>query len=169
MWLTQSYLGNAEPDAKVFIYYFFQNYNQEQEEFTRRVQHELENLGEAYRDRISLLMPNPRYAHGIESEIRQSGDFYELFEGQLPGLFISPKPLKQIDKANDDCVYLPFTGMGAEDVAATITKMRGLVDSKLLSGHPVGKKAFGAKLYDALELKPGIFGFRIDLKKLKDW
>lgn len=169
MWLTQSYLGNVEPDASVFVYYFFENYNKEHEQFTSRVQHELENLGDTYRDRVSLVMPNPRYAHGIESEIRQSGDFYELFKDKLPGLFISGKPLKKINKATDDCVYVSFDGMTAEEVAGVISKVRSLVDSKLLSAKSVGKKTFGSKIYDALELKPGIFGFRIDLKKLKDW
>ena len=25
MWVTQTYLGTVEPDARVFVYYFFEN------------------------------------------------------------------------------------------------------------------------------------------------
>ena len=54
MWVTQTYLHPAEPNAKVFIYYFFEDYNDSQVELTRRVQHELERMGEIHGGNVSL-------------------------------------------------------------------------------------------------------------------
>jgi len=68
MWVTQSYLATVEPDVRVFVYYLFEEYN-EQKEFTENVQLHLERMGEVHGGNVSFLMPNPRYADRIESEM----------------------------------------------------------------------------------------------------
>jgi hypothetical protein len=49
------------------VYYFYEDYNREQKEFTDRLYRGLEDLGEAFSDKMSLLMPNPRFAGRIEA------------------------------------------------------------------------------------------------------
>lgn len=65
MWGTQSYLATVEPEAKVFTYYLFEDYNNDQKRFTDQVQRELERMGEIHDSNVSLLMPNPKYADSI--------------------------------------------------------------------------------------------------------
>lgn len=172
MWVTQSYLGDVEPNAKLFVYYFFEDYNQDQKTFTQRVQRELENLGDVYGDKVSLLMPNPRYANKIESEMRQFNweSWFSLGETGLPGLFISPKPIATLESKDDGCIYIPFKKMDAKSVAEVIQQVRGIADNTLnwdfANQYQTEPKSFGRRLADALELKPGIWGFKIDLKKL---
>ena len=96
MCVTQTYLGTVEPDAKVFVYYFFEDYDPEQKRFTDRVQRELERLGELFGDQVSLLMPNPRYAGRIEAEVRENMALWTSLRGKFPGLFVSTLPLSKI-------------------------------------------------------------------------
>jgi hypothetical protein len=44
MWVTQTYLGVVEPDAQVYVYYLFEDYNHEQKEFTDRVPPVIEEI-----------------------------------------------------------------------------------------------------------------------------
>lgn len=170
MWVTQTYLGTVEPDAKVFIYYFFEDYVSEQRSFTEMVQQELERIGEAFGDKVSLLMPNPRYAGRIEAEVRENPELWWSLHGKLPGLFLSKVPLAEIDMRRGDCFYIPFETRDPEGVAKVIQDIRRMAGETLnwefMSRKRSEKKKFGKRFLDALELKPGIWGMRIDLRKL---
>lgn len=169
MWVTQTYLGTVEPDAKVFVYYFYEDYNSEQTAFTQEVQRELENLGEVFGDQVSLLMPNPRYAGQIEAEMRDQGKLWAL-RGELPGLFLSRKPLANLKPDDDGCIYIPFETKDAKGVAEVIQRIRGLaydtLSSDFANRSEPETESLAKRFGDALELKPGIWGFRIDLRKL---
>ena len=171
MWITQTYLGHVEPDAKAFIYYLFEDYNREQFAFTELVQRHLEEIGEVFRDDVSLLMPNPRYAARIESEVRDKvTDFWWSFQGKLPGLLFATKPLSQFDGKSGDYYFLPLAGCDAASAATAITDLRPLISDQLSALHarrePEKKTSWVKALYDASEAKVGFAGFRIDLKKL---
>jgi hypothetical protein len=170
MWVTQTYLGNVEPDAKLFVYYFFEDYNSDQKKFTQRVQRELENLGDVYGDQVSLLMPNPRYANKIESEMRKFDWNWFSLQGKLPGLFLSPKPISKLERNDKECFYLPFDNKDAKSVAEVIRRIRGIADNTLnwdfANQYQSKPYSLGRRFADALELKPGIWGFKIDLRKL---
>jgi hypothetical protein len=170
MWVTQTYLGHVEPDAKLFVYYFFEDYVREQKAFTERVQQELERLGEVFEDKVSLLMPNPRYAGRVEAEVREFRELWESLHGRLPGLFVSRKPLKSLKPTDDGCVYIPFETNDPDKAATAIQQVRGVANETMswdFAHRPSPKSpSFGERLGEAIELKPGIFGFRIDLKKL---
>jgi len=172
MWVTQTYLGVVEPHAKAFIYYLFEDYNSEQTEFTTEVQRRLEDIGEAYQDRVSLLMPNPRFAARIESEVRDKiQDVWWSLHGKLPGLLFSTKPLSQFDGASGEYVYFPFDALTAHGAAEVIVKVRRLANEQVswdfLNPKKKEVKSVGKVILDAIEAKPGFAGFRIDLKKLK--
>jgi hypothetical protein len=170
MWVTQTYLGVVEPDAKLYVYYFFEDYQPQQKSFTEQVQQELEKLGEAFGEQVSLLMPNPRYAGRIEAEVRENKELWGALRGNLPGLFLTRKPLMKLEPTDDGCVYIPFNTTEPESVAAIIRRVRGIANDTLAwdfahQSKPKDKP-FGKRFLDAIELKPGIWGFKIDLRKL---
>lgn len=170
MWVTQTYLGHVEADDDLCVYYFFEDYNREQKSFTERVQQELEHLGEAFGDKVSLLMPNPRYTGIVESEVREFRELWESLRDNLPGLFVSRKPLKNLKPTDDGCVYIPFETTDPDKAAAIIQRVRGIANETISwnFAHPSKPQcsSFSERLGEAIELKPGIFGCRIDLKKL---
>lgn len=170
MWVTQTYLGTVEPDARLFVYYFFEDYNDRQKAFTQRVQREMEALGEVFGERVSLLMPNPRYAGQIEAQVRENKQLWSSVSGKLPGLFISRKPLMKLTSVDDECFFVPFETQDVRQVAGVIQRIRGIANDTLnwdfANQEKPAPKSFGGMLLDAIELKPGIFGFKIDLKKL---
>lgn len=170
MWVTQTYLGVVEPDAKLFVYYFFEDYQPAQKNFTDRVQRELEALGEVFGDSVSLLMPNPRFAGRIEAEVRENRELWGSLRGNLPGLFLSRRPLSQLRPTDDGCVYIPFETIDPRQAAAVIGRVRGIANDTLAwdFAHEVPPRpnSFSRTLLNAIEVKPGIFGFRIDLKKI---
>lgn len=170
MWVTQTYLGHVEPDANLFVYYFFENYSCEQKTFTKQVQQELEKLGEVFGDKVSLLMPNPRYAGKIEAEVRRIRYLWESLRGNLPGLFVSRKPLKSLQPTDDGCIYVPFETRDPANAAIVIQRVRCMANETISWDFthrlPPERPSFGERFGEAIELKPGIFGFRIDLKKL---
>lgn len=170
MWVTQTYLGTVEPDAKLFVYYFFEDYNPDQRTFTQRVQREMENLGEVFGDKVSLLMPNPRYAGQIEAEMRKHDWVWSSLSGKLPGLFLSRKPIANLEPNDDGCLYIPFEKQDAKGVAEVIRRVRGIANNTVnwdfAAQYQPKAKSFGGRLVDAIEIKPGIWGFKLDLKKL---
>jgi hypothetical protein len=123
MWITQSYLATVEPDAKVFIYYMFEEYN-DQMAFTQGVQSNLERMGETHGGEVSLLMPNPRYADRIESEMREIRPLWESVYSDLPALLISTVPMKKLSESTEKCICIPFKDLSESEVAETISEVR---------------------------------------------
>ncbi|MBY8934558.1 hypothetical protein [Pseudomonas fluorescens] len=171
MWVTQTYLGAVEPEAKLFVYYFFLDYIEEQKEFTELVQIELEKLGEVFGDNVCLLMPNPKYTGRIEAEIRDNQPLWQSVRSKLPGLFISKDPLSKFDAESGDNYFVPFKGQNTKDIRAAAQTIRELSDKTICwyfqkKDTSITSKSLATRINDSIELKPGIFGIRIDLKKL---
>ncbi|ATI26062.1 MULTISPECIES: hypothetical protein [Ralstonia solanacearum species complex] len=170
MWVTQSYLAAVEPDAKVFIYYLFEDYNPEQIAFTEAVQQRLEQLGEIYGGDVSLLMPNSRYAARIEAEVRGIGDFWWTLQRKLPALLISTCPLSKFSPSTAEFSLISFASTDPAGAAEAVERVRRIADQQLrwsFESKPEKEKvSIWRHFFDALELKPGIHGVRLDLKKL---
>lgn len=170
MWVTQTYLCNVEPDAKVFVYYLFEDYNREQKEFTEKVQESLGDMGVLYESNVSLFMPNPKYAARIESEIRGIEGLWWSLQGKLPGIFVSTTPLSEFDEQRGDYYFASFNETEPTTAASVIRDTKKLVDEQLAyefkSIKPLQEKGLLRRIYEAIEAKPGVFGFTIDLKKL---
>jgi hypothetical protein len=96
--------------------------------------------------------------------------WFSIGETGLPGLFISPKPISTLDPKDDGCVYIPFKKQDAKNVAEVIHQVRGIADNTLnwdfANQYQSEPYSLGRRFADALELKPGIWGFKIDLRKL---
>ncbi|MBB1074234.1 hypothetical protein HUU62_07370 [Rhodoferax sp. 4810] len=170
MWVTQTYLGTVEPEAKLFVYYLYEDYIPEQEAFTRTVQRKLESLGETYGNSVSLLMPNERYTAQIGGEMRKVEGLWKEVHGKLPGLLISTEPLSSFSPRTAEFTIVPFTRLSPESAADTIDKVRRLLDDQLHWNYEVapskGRPGVWSRIAAATELKPGVAGIRIDLKKL---
>ena len=169
MWVTQTYLGAVEPDADIFVYYLYLDYIPEQTQFTRRLQRALEDLGDVFGDKVSLLMPNPRYAGRIEAEVREIRPLWEAVYSKLPGLLLSTVPLTKITDYDETCLFVPFEHLDMAGLLAATDKIKRLADRTIAWKHkpiPPNPPTLTERVLDALELKPGVFGFRIDLRKL---
>ena len=169
MWVSQSYLATVEPEAKIFIYYMFEDYN-DQGPFTEQVQLELEKIGEVHGGEVSLLMPNPRYANRIEAEVREIRPLWEMIYSGLPGLLVTTEPMKELSESTDGCVFIPFEGEDPKLVAGKILQVRQLTENQLShmfkSRTVSAPPSFPKKFKDAWEIKPGIFGIKIDLRQI---
>lgn len=168
MWVAQTYLGTVEPNAKLFVYYLYTG-NREENTFSKRLQEELEKAGASYGEQVSILVPNQRYADRIEAEVRQHMDLWMALDQNLPGLLISPRPLAKWKLEHKDNIYVPFDIDTPDAAADVILRLRGMADATLRAGAipaaPI-KRTFRGAVWEAIELKPGVFGFRVDLKKL---
>jgi hypothetical protein len=171
MWVTQTYLGVVEPDAKAFVYYFYEDYNRAQKDFTEQLQQELEDLGDVFGGNVSLLMPNPRYAGRIESEIRSLEPVWWKLHGKLPGLFLSSKPLIQVKEYDSDCVFVPFASEDDQiiDVGTAVQRIRALANDLVLwdsAKCDAPPRSLAERFFDAVEVKPGIWGLKLDVKRI---
>lgn len=135
------------------------------------VQRELEKLGEIFGGNVCLLMPNPQYAGRVEAEVRENRALWESIYSKIPSLFISREPLSQLTPESDGHFFVPFEGQGRQDVQRAAQKIRTLADETIswdFSHQNTGipRQSLGSRMNEAIELKPGAFGIRIDLKKV---
>lgn len=170
MWVTQTYLGCPDKEASVWVYYLYENYDSDQQCLTNQIKGELQALGEIYARNVTFMMPQEEYAPTIEKEVRDRRRLWIELKGKLPGIFISKKPLCDVAFLNDDNLYIPF---GLSDAAAVKNKfsiIRCTIDGVLKGAQSASdgppRETFSERIFNALELKPGVAGIRIDLKKL---
>lgn len=170
MWVTQSYLGNPEPDANLFVYYLFEKYLKEQMEFTKRVQHRMGDLGAMFGSRVSLFAPNEQFAAQISGEIRDIEDLWRDLADRLPGIFVSTKPLSEFDMSSGDYHFLSLKHLRDEGAAKVIDEVRRLADEEILrclnKNTREASGSFWEILYDSIDVKIGCAGIAVDLKKL---
>ena len=170
MWVTQSYLGNPEPDANLFVYYLFEKYSDEQMEFTKRVQHGMGDLGAKFGSRVSLFAPNEQFVAQISGEIRDIDGLWRILADRLPGIFVSTRPLSEFDKSTGDYHFLSLKHLSDDGAAKAIDEVRRLADEQIRWCEEKGTRevsdSFWKKLYDSIDVKPGFAGISVDLKKL---
>ena len=173
MWITQTYLGNPDPDADVFVYYLYLNYVAEQNVFTAKLQRELEALGDVFGGKVSLQMPSERYAGKVEAEVRENRELWNAVYSELPGLLVSTVPLAKIEGYDDTCIFVSFSRMSKASTTLglllAVDKVKILADRTIAWKHkptPPPERGFIERIGDSLELKPGVFGIRVDLRKL---
>jgi hypothetical protein len=182
MWITQTYLSSPEPNAPLHVYYLFEDYKESHVLATRRVQKELERLSSIYPN-VCILMPNPNSADRIEGELKRNQSIWKRLSPVVPGLVVSRKPIETIDHHSDELFVVPlnYAGFSEQGIglpenstrfAEGIQKLRTLVSEDLEWQHrQLGKyetppPGLLAGIFEAVEIKPGIAGFRLDLKKL---
>lgn len=175
MWVTQTYLRSPDADAKVHIYYLFEDYDQTQRDLTAEIQKELASLGHRYGRSVTLYMPEANSVNQIQQELRSLEPLWWSVSGRLPGLLILTRPLEGYDEENPESFFVPLVGdegaiASAVDLAAIIQRVTNITDEQLSWEFANRKPDLEIKknndLFDSIEMKPGIWGFRVDLKKL---
>ena len=126
----------------------------------------LEDLGFVHFKSVDIFIPG-RITHRIFEEILF--DFRPQLEGhygQLPGLLISEVPIEEIKPDSGAYTFIPYGDVPFDqlgDVAQAIVPIIQEHTRKSAEGLSVG---LGRRAWEAFEIKPGLFGFKIDLKKL---
>lgn len=175
MWITQTYLTSPEPDAKLHVYYLYENYVEENVIITKRIQRSMEGMGHRFGSDVALIMPNRMSADKIESQVRAIKPLWEMVKVRLPGALICTRPMNDIRFEDGEHFFVSFdsnTLLGIEQSAQALTKISKLISDQLEYQHrEMGSKephlgGRGARFWEAVELKPGIAGFKIDLKIL---
>jgi hypothetical protein len=171
MHVTQTYLGHSDPKALVFFYYLVEAYDPDQAALTAEVETELARLGKLLGRDATLYIPHPSGFEQISGEVVRLRDYWKQYHGKLPGLLITSTPLgEEHTQPPGECAFWSFAGRSPANLRETLTHLAELVHehARDLRASPVESRvtAILKRFVDALELKPGFAGFRIDLKKL---
>ncbi|MET0656766.1 MAG: hypothetical protein ABW110_01255 [Steroidobacteraceae bacterium] len=147
---------------------------------TREFVNLLENFGKKLNNRASLTLPQA----GSYAEVRKNllrfnwsddrRQFLKSYEHPILLLSRSPMAIDQFD-AKDAQLFLFTDGMAnpqmyftvLNELADEVNLGRDLMSvSSYLGSTPPEATGFMRRLWDGLQLKPGVFGFGIDLKKV---
>lgn len=170
MWVTQSYLGDPDEDPKVYAYYLFEDYNGEQEDFTRQIEGRLAHVGDQFGPHATILMPNRYNTPRIEAEARNAlGNFWGELQGRLPGLLVSTSKLSKFQLENGQSHFFSLNDCNLDAAFEVITSMHRLMQQCIEYQHAnqptQPPETVFKKLLSSIEAKPGIYGFSVDLKK----
>jgi hypothetical protein len=175
MWVTQTYLRSPDSEAKVHVYYLFEDYNSDQNSLTDSIQSSLAALGQRYGRTVTLYMPEPNSLDPILKELLGIERLWWSVYDRLPGLLILKRPLEDYSDENPESFYVPLCGddgpiASSEDIAEMIQRVTQIADEQLqwefANRKPDRDIKKNSDLFDAIEMKPGLWGFRVDLKRL---
>jgi hypothetical protein len=170
MFITQTYLGRYG-DGGLFVYYLFQDYELDQRSLTERVQNALDDLGADYMQDVNLFRPNARFAGDIAAEVRELLPVWSYCQDKLPGFLVTYKPLVDVDPHDDTVVFFSIKDRDEVEALEVVRKIREIAVEQILQSPTDGDELergpdFVARFLAALEIKPGLFGVSIDLKRL---
>jgi hypothetical protein len=176
MWVTQTYLRSPDPSSSIHVYYLFEAYNELQMGLTSAIQQELSSLGRQYGRTVTLYMPDPHSVDHIGGELRALEPLWHEVYGKLPGLLVLTRPLEEYDRSNPESFYIPLVSdgdsiSGPPEIAKAIHRLTEITEQQLRwefdnrTQAPAQQGAL-SKLFDAIEMKPGFAGFKVDLKQL---
>ena len=110
MWISQTYLGSIEEDAKVVVYYFFESYSDFQSAFTKALMNHLSTMGKRVGKQAAVFVPNEDSLEPIKNEIRgianNNEEFVRILNQKLPGLLFIDKRLLYFNSHSDPWVYV---------------------------------------------------------------
>lgn len=166
MWISQTYLGCPDPDAKAFVYYFWEEYK-EQKDVPAEILARLADMGRSFGSEVSLFAPIPDAQHEIRSELRNQG--YDFFWGEIgpktPGLLLTTKPLAQLEPHKDDYVFFPLQRVRKEVENVFLSLHQACEEIRSKNNAKAESNNLRA-IYDSLLLQPNFFGIGIDLKAI---
>ena len=171
MWVTQSYLGDPDQDARVHVYYLFENYNSDQVEFSKSIERQLAHIGDQFGPKATILMPNPANAPRIHNEVvRLLEPLWHELQGQLPGLLVSTRKLTEIDLVEGNHQYFSLANCSEREAAEVVNEAHRLMwqitQHQQEGNAELERETAWQRLVDAIEVKPGAFGVSIDIRKL---
>lgn len=176
MWVSQTYLGDVGTKAKLYVYYFFEDYAR-QDDIKADVKDRLGQLGYSFGGDVSVFVPQSEYIGLIRREMRtRFQKFWWKLQGMTPGLLIITKPLSSFDPSKDESVYLSLGNELVKDDAELTSFFQELhagcedIIGRHLADLPCDRQAepggLLAALYASLQLKIPLGLLTIDLKPL---
>ena len=170
MWVSQTYLGCPDPDAKLFVYYLWEEYKG-QRNVPKSTLERLVSAGRAFGADVSLFAPISGAQHEIRSELRSQGN--EFFWGEIgpntPGLLLTEKPLAKFEPKADDYVFfkLPNNGSANEEmIEGVFNSLGGECEKRLKKIDDEKESGLLDTIYDSAQLKLTFMGLGIDFKPI---
>lgn len=175
MWISQTYLGSPDPNSRVFLYYFWEDYAR-QKAIAPQVLQGLSDLGYDFRDQVSAYAPMEGYLGLIRKEMREKFDqFWRTFEGKTPGLFLCRKSLRDFNPQTDEWIFFEIDDVILKDDRAAViffSKVHNACQDiiKYQYEENVGEieKGLLQTLYESAQLKVTFMGAGIDFKPMID-
>jgi len=170
MWLSQTYLGQPESNAKLFVYYLWEAYR-EQSNVPKELIKRLSDAGISFGNAVSFFAPAPGNYHKIRTEIQNKAinELWHSFHDKTPGLFLTNKPISQLNPKNDEFVYfpLPKQGKGNEEaIEKAFDQLHRVCVEKLKEDRNNSSRDLIRTILDAAKLEPSFMGIGMDLKQI---
>lgn len=173
MWVSQTYLGRVGEEAKVYLYYFWEDYSR-QKKVPSRVLNRLAELGYSFREDVSAFVPMDEWRGLIQAEMEDKfREFWWTFKEQTPGVFLCQKPLSDFDPEDDEWLFFPITAQVVRSYTAATEFFTELhrVCQEIVENEPPteeahARRSFWSDLYESSQLKLTFMGAGIDFKPL---
>jgi hypothetical protein len=165
MFIVQTYFSNEIAGrAKAYVYYVELPGNPIN--LRDPVRDSFRELGDEYGKDVSLFFPDVGSVSRIRDELkRELREYFEIGSKETPCLIISPVVINNIS-GRKNWIYFSLRDrleISSSEISSTIRDCVEAIEADdLLRERP---SIFG-RLLEALEAKPGAFGFRLDLRKL---
>ena len=174
MGVTQTYLGCPDPEAKLFVYYLWEEYK-EQEDVPKEIIKKLSSAGRAFGRGVTLFAPIP--GAPARNLFRASFSRVRFFLGRnrpnTPCLFLTTKPIGDLDPHGDTDEYsvfrLPREMAGHEDTIERVFASLHEACAQKLQAADYDNPKFLEQFYNAILLQPNFFGIGINLRPMLSW
>lgn len=170
MWVSQTYLGRPDPNAKLFVYYLWEEYKG-QKDVPKFIVDRLVNAGRAFGGDVSLFAPISGTQHEIRSELRSQG--YDFFWREIgpntPGLLLAEKPLAEFEPHHDEYVFfkLPNRVSGNEEMIESVfNSLHDACEKRLKESDDKKEPGLLQTIYNSAQLKLTFMGMGIDFKPI---
>jgi hypothetical protein len=170
MWVSQTYLGCPDSNAKLFVYYLWEDYKR-QKDVPKSIVDRLVSAGRTFGDDVSLFAPISVTQHEIRSELRSQG--YDFFWREIgpntPGLLLTEKRLSKFEPHIDEYVFfkLPNSVPGNEELIESVfNSLHNECETRLKKTDDETKPGLLDTICDSAQLKLTFMGLGIDFKPI---
>ena len=163
MWITQTYLGNPDQDARIFIYWMWEEYAGHAEapaDILKRMQ----EIGRRFGERVTLMTPQPGEHVRISTEIQHF--LWRSLAGKTPGLLLLEKQIQEL-RPSDNYLFFSMRDKNPDEVTAIFREIEDVCNEILdKNDNAESHNKLIDRIFDAVQIRPAFMGIGIDLKKL---
>ena len=166
MWITSTYLGKPDANARAFVYFFWEDYA-EYRSAPRRLVDYMRRCGNLFGDEVSLFAPHEEDTDRISSEINKGSRLSDEVARNAPCLLLTRKPFGEFDITTDPHMFFGIPGDSATD--EEYHHFFAELHQHIVAARKAGSETdseFLKRVWRALELSPNFMGLGINLKKL---
>jgi hypothetical protein len=183
MYITHSLVAIKKGAQNYLFFYITEEYIEEQAILNKQITPLLEEFARNLKDKGVVVKSFKKDIENINHEIKNKFDQHFTYneitsihhESSRPGLLIINADFEEFNPKNDPWIYVSFksylrnTGhIDVVEIHEFLAYLTSLANSELDLFEEVNKRLDKEKIrraYDAIELKPEIFGISIDLKR----